>query len=408
MVTNQQAFDIGFDLNASRDFIQDARSRFKAWAVSISALQGAHLQSSLESRLVEATEIRDRILKILKALAQSLRDGWCPLSMLIFPTDDMKASMIINGSKVNEKWEEGAISDSDEDNASTQGETTQTSDLEQLFIAIKTGNSSLMKLSMVIRNTPARDDYLKAASRYPFDARYDIGHVKEKYGAAKRSSDWLLERLGKAITRRRQYLKYREDHYTKLSRDWENATVEEMVAIAEFETPLISTAKATEDERPEKTIALTKLTKATTFVENKTIIEHDGIDLDQGSFGSQTSYEPTVVGEAMNKLSVPPPPIMAFQEVAFEFGEPFQCPYCYMEQSVKNKTAWKYGEKLFHSQTPFVKETADISAESMCFEISNHMCALSESVTSRCSEAATSGLPTRFRTIDENGFAWLA
>jgi len=202
--------------------------------------------------------------------------------MLIFPTDNMKASMIINGSKRNEKWEDGAISDSDEDNASTQGETTQTSDLEQLFIAIKTANSSLMKLSMVIRNSPARDDYLKAASRYPFDARYDIGHVKEKYGAAKRSSDWLLERLGKAITRRRQYLKYREEHHTKLSRDWENA-------IVEFETPLISTAKATEDERPEKTIALTKLTKATTFVENKTMIEHDGIDLDQGSFASQTS-----------------------------------------------------------------------------------------------------------------------
>jgi len=76
VVTNQQAFDIGFDLNASRDFIQDARSRFKAWAVNIAALQGAHLQSSLESRLKEATEVRERILKILKALAQSLWDGW--------------------------------------------------------------------------------------------------------------------------------------------------------------------------------------------------------------------------------------------------------------------------------------------------------------------------------------------
>ncbi|KAE9366233.1 hypothetical protein N431DRAFT_495972 [Stipitochalara longipes BDJ] len=336
IATTQQALDIGFDLNAARDFAQDARSRFKAWAVNIAALQGAHLQSSLDSRLKDATEIRQRILKILKALAQSLWD----------------ASMIINGSKINEKWEDGAISDSDEDNASNPGEATQTSDLEQQFIAIKTANSSLMKLSMVIRNSPARDDYLKAASRHPFDARYDIGHVKEKHGAAKRSSDWLLERLGKAITRRRQYLKYREEHHTKLSRDWEAATVEGMGAIVEMEAPLMSTAKATEDERPEKTIALTKLTKATTYVENKTMIERDGIDLDQGSFGSQTSYEPTVVGEAVHKLGVPPPPVMAFEDVPFEFGEPFQCPYCYMEQTVKNKTAWK--KHVFRDLKPYV------------------------------------------------------
>ena len=254
--------------------------------------------------------------------------------------------MIVDGSKPNEKWEDGAISDSDEDNASAAEETTQTSDLEQLFTAIKTANSSLMKLSMVIRNSPARDDYLKAASRYPFDAKYDIGHVKEKYGPAKGSRDWLLERLGKAITRRRQYLRYREEHHAKLSRDWENATVEETVTIADIDAPPLSRAQAAEDEAPAKTIALTKVTKATTYVENKTMTERDGIDLDQGSFGSQTSYEPTVIGEAVHKLSVPPPPTMAFENVPFEFGEPFQCPYCYMEVTIKNKTAWKYAHNL--------------------------------------------------------------
>jgi hypothetical protein len=200
-----------------------------------------------------------------------------------------------------------------------------------------------MKLSMVIRSSPSRDDYLKAASRYNFDARYDVGHVKEKHGAAKRSSDWLLERLGKAITRRRQYLKYREEHHTKLSRDWDEAP-EEVVVTGLEDAPKVM---AVENEKPEKTIALTK---ATTYVENKAIVERDGIELDQldqGSFGSQTSYEPTVVGEAANKLSVPPPPIMAFEGVPFEYGEPFQCPYCYMEQTVKNKTAWKYDYDLF-------------------------------------------------------------
>ena len=264
----------------------------------------------------------------------------------------LKALLIVNGTEPNERWNVDAISDSDDDNASTEstpGERTKTSELEQLSTAIKTANSSLMKLSMVIRNSPSRDDYLKAASRYQFDARYDIGHVKEKHGAAKRSSDWLLERLGKAITRRRQYLKYREEHQAKLSRETDEAPEEEVVVVA---APM-TIARANEDKRPERTIALTK---ATTYVENKAMIEPDGVDLDQGSFGSQTSYEPTVVGEAVNKLSVPPPPAMAFEGVPFEYGEPFQCPYCYMEQTVKNKTAWKYDQILVFSGIHFKSE----------------------------------------------------
>lgn len=207
-----------------------------------------------------------------------------------------------------------------------------------------------MKLSMVIRNSPSRDDYLKAASRYNFDARYDIGHVKEKHGAAKRSSDWLLERLGKAITRRRQYLKYREEHHTKLSRDWDEAPEEEVVVDPDAAAKVMAALL----EKPEKTIAQTK---ATTYVENKTMTERDGTELDQGSFGSQTSYEPTVVGEAVNKLSVPPPPNMAFEGVPFEYGETFQCPYCYTEQIVKNKTAWKYDHDPFPQELSIVSRT---------------------------------------------------
>lgn len=74
-VTPEQALDIGFDRSASRDFTQDAQSRFKAWAVNIAALQGARLKSSLDFRLQEATEIRQRIVKILTTLNESLHEG---------------------------------------------------------------------------------------------------------------------------------------------------------------------------------------------------------------------------------------------------------------------------------------------------------------------------------------------
>lgn len=47
--TPEQALDIGFNRNASHDLMEDARPRFKAWAVSIAALQGAICRALLTS-----------------------------------------------------------------------------------------------------------------------------------------------------------------------------------------------------------------------------------------------------------------------------------------------------------------------------------------------------------------------
>jgi len=245
----------------------------------------------------------------------------------------IKAFEIVSGEVPNEKWRLGAVSDSEEEELMAGGsddDTVETCDLEQLFEAIQASNTSLMKLSMVIRNSPARDDYLKAASRYSsYPADWDIKHVQEKHGKAKGSRDWLIERLGKAITRRRQYLMYRREHHDKLSRDYDAASHKK-------------------DE--ERTNALTK---ATTYVENKAIDDRDGSDV-AGSFGSQTSYEPTVMGEQAQlatKLTVPPPPNMTAEGVPFKFGEVFTCPYCWTPQVVKNKLAWKYDTFLiFHTE----------------------------------------------------------
>jgi hypothetical protein len=228
----------------------------------------------------------------------------------------------------------GAISDSDdEENREPMTGVPMRSELDELLSAIESTNSSLMKLSMVIRNSPLRDDYLKAASRCKLDPRWDIGHLREKHGSAKRSSDWLLERLGKSITRRRQYLIYRKDHHDKLAAEWDED------------------ANDIEGNEPDKTIAETKHTKATTFIATKVVSNKDGSEVG-GSFGSKTSYEATVVGEgAEHRLSVPQHPTMAFDGVPFEYGKPFQCRYCYTEQTAKNRGEWKYAAFLAPSHT---------------------------------------------------------
>jgi len=306
-MAHDDALKRGFGHDEKLRAAQDLRLRFKAWAVNIAALQKGHLRSSLDFRLRNAAELRQRIIQILERLLKSLENS----------------SLIVSGDGQNRVWKLGYISDSEEEEEEATDDANDflnTSELDQLFSAIKATNTNLMKLSMIIRNSPSRDDYLKAASRYNYDPSYDIGHVKEKHGLANGSKEWLQERLGKSITRHRQFLKYREDHHGKLARNWETNTEEE--------------------KPPEKTIALTK---ATTYVENKALPGGIKDGSEAGSFGSQTSYDQTVVGEATkNNLAVPPPPKMAFEGIPFEYGESFECPYCYTEQIVNNKAAWKY------------------------------------------------------------------
>ncbi|KAL2061158.1 hypothetical protein VTL71DRAFT_7431, partial [Oculimacula yallundae] len=314
--------------------IQDARPRYKAWATNIAALQESHLKSSLDFRLREALEVRSRVLKILESLRESLHE----------------AELIATGVRGNKTWEAGAMSDSsftsdgesefssDGSDSGSMNEKLETSELDELLSAIKTANSSLMDISIVIRNTPTRDDYVKAAARYSLDSHWDVSHVDAKFGASKRSSDWLIQRLGKSITRRRQYLTYRKEHHEKLSKDWEAPA--KVVVVMEDD-------QEKEETRP-STLALTK---ATTYVEALPAAPKDGSEV--GSFETETSYQQTVAGETQEHLlSVPPPPTEAFEGVPFEFGHPFQCPYCWTEQNVKGRNAWK--KHVFRDLRPYV------------------------------------------------------
>jgi len=65
----------GYDIDTALTTVEEGQSRFKAWAINIAALQRGHLRSSLDFRLKDATEIRTRILKVVKDLVQSLSSG---------------------------------------------------------------------------------------------------------------------------------------------------------------------------------------------------------------------------------------------------------------------------------------------------------------------------------------------
>lgn len=57
-----------------------------------------------------------------------------------------------------------------------------------------------------------------------FFQQHDISHVQAKYPAC---ADYLTERLGRAISGRRQYLTYREEHHQKLAKNVEKIGFED-------------------------------------------------------------------------------------------------------------------------------------------------------------------------------------
>ncbi|OBT70030.1 hypothetical protein VE03_00659 [Pseudogymnoascus sp. 23342-1-I1] len=319
--------------------MQDSRVKFKAWGTSIAAFRQWHFPTSLDFRLRDAHEIRSRLLEILEYLLEYLND----------------ASEIILGNEPNQAGSDDMSTDSDSENEleeNASGDALNpaqvTSYLQELCMAICSSNGSLMKLSMLIRESSNRDDYFKAASRYStWEPSPFISHVRERYGSAKGNSGWLVERLGKAIMRRRQFLTYREEHHGKLTGNWG----EDLDEVIEEKGP--------DSLKLAKTVASTR---ATTFIVDGNAPKNDVID-PAGSFGSQTSYEATEFegdGTAPTKLTVPPPPKWAFPNVPFEYGEPFQCPYCYTEQEVKSKAAWK--KHIFRDLKPYMLENSQLKA----------------------------------------------
>jgi hypothetical protein len=73
--TLEQGWQFGYNRDLTLITVQDARIRFKAWAVNIAALHKGHLRSSLDFRLKDASDTRQRTLKILGNLQESLRAG---------------------------------------------------------------------------------------------------------------------------------------------------------------------------------------------------------------------------------------------------------------------------------------------------------------------------------------------
>jgi hypothetical protein len=221
-----------------------------------------------------------------------------------------------------------------------------TSEIQELFQSIPETITSLFKLSILIRNSSSRDRYAKAlssASKAPFNEQFDIDHVGNKFPRLYRDDrEWLRQRLGKAITQKRQYLRYCREHREKLSKLSETSNTTEALsepkmgstylAVQGQQSEVVSDAQ-TVVSRPTSTLAPTI---ASTVVPAKFDHLEKLEEQNEDDNRSQTSYATSVnEDENDNRLSV-----VRLEEIAGN-TQSFECPYCWTIQRINNQHAWR-------------------------------------------------------------------
>jgi hypothetical protein len=169
---------------------EDGRSRYHIWASNLGSFHPGTDRRSADHRLREAPEVVERIVELLDELTEINSD----------------ILEIVSGDRTNRQ-----MSESDDVSESSD-------ELSELSLSVGDVITSLFKVSMLVKKATARDRYAKAASakEHAFLADFDIRHVADKYPKL-RTRPWLLERLGKAITQRRQFLRYCRNHKHRIA-----------------------------------------------------------------------------------------------------------------------------------------------------------------------------------------------
>ncbi|EAS37311.2 uncharacterized protein CIMG_02665 [Coccidioides immitis RS] len=147
-----------------------------------------------------------------------------------------------------------------------------------------------------------------------FYETYDTMHVREKFPDA---SQFLVYRLGRAISWRRQYLKYRESHHKKLSH-------------------------GIHPDHDAEQDSLTEIAR-----------QNDACSETASSFASTAT--------SANPVKLRPPPL---PEEA-KNGKPFECPLCFMIVAARDHHSWR--EHVYRDLHPYICTFEDCATPDRLF-----------------------------------------
>ncbi|GAP93125.1 putative transcription factor [Rosellinia necatrix] len=283
--------------------IRDEHTRFKIWSGNI----GAHRvgMSSLDYRLRDSSHIHDQIIQLLEDLRTLLEDIIAIISGKKIPWDQFSS-------------DEDSEDDDNEDSKSKAIEIENDdadTEISQLTLDVTDVINCLLRMSITIRDPSRHDRFTGSRSTEMLHFEpFDIQHVCSKLDGI---DPELADRLGKAITRRRQYFKYREAHYGKLPNGLDDYNTHDVAP----ETIASSIPDHLKDKIGASGPVVTKL--------------DDG---GSESGFSQTSYALTMAND--EQRHIPPLPEQASKG-------PFQCPFCFMIVAITSRSLWKkhvYGD----------------------------------------------------------------
>ncbi|KAK6423460.1 hypothetical protein LTR81_003817 [Elasticomyces elasticus] len=294
-----EAAEAGSELGLA---LQEERGRFKVWTANISAHRAVTSRRSLEYRLRDSSNLRDTVKYLLQDLLQALQ-------ALAPSSHDLDSAV---------EADANAFVDEDDDFDFGSGAFTSEDEEQRLLEDIHDVVNCLMRFSMTLRN-PARHDHMRysATSNAHHYEPFDREHVRSKYPEA---PDYLVDRLGKSISRHRLYFDYREQHHAKLAEGLEHRV-----------------------DQGEGTVHEQASTIATSV--------HKGIeraprvnDSDDESVYTATSFASSASGQR----TLRPPPLPA----EGENGDPFECKICFTMVIADNERAWR--QHVYEDLPPYV------------------------------------------------------
>jgi hypothetical protein len=279
--------EVSGELLSFNRYLRDEQTRFKVWSGNI----GAHRTgaSSLDYRLRDSSNIREQVVRLLQDLIELLRDA-----VAIITEEEPSWDQLDNDEGITSSDNSHPIDGSD-------------TELVQISIDVKDVVNCLLRLSVAIRNPAPHDRFLKSHSTDTSHfEEFDIQYVCDKFESIDLT---LSKRLGKAISRRRQFFKYRLEHRNKLSAGLQQQQ-EEVETVA--------------SSLPE-------------YLKNNAVVSRAFQAHGTGDHLSDTELSTTSYATSLadrERCRVPPLPEEAHNGV-------FECPFCYMIIDVVDRTSWK-------------------------------------------------------------------
>lgn len=211
----------------------DTLDRFKLWAGNIAARQPATSPASLEARLVTAKRILKQVEDLLDDIILALDDRKKSLPSSPFISlgiNEVQVLEISSGSRENRQiMYKNLVNNNDPTSLEQQletgvGRSLERNESQDVLDVISDGIRSLLKINVLIRKATPRDRFARALhADNPFIGQFDINYVAERYSKLnKPDSKWLCVRLGRAITKRRQFLRYSREHRVRIAGQNEN------------------------------------------------------------------------------------------------------------------------------------------------------------------------------------------